>query len=213
MSTPRSAALMVDGLTVRVAGATLLDGVSLSVAPGEVVGLVGPNGVGKTTLLDAVTGFVATAHGSIAVDGERVERLAPHERARRGLRRTFQDGELFEDLTVAEHLTLPAGVDARDVEEAIERAGLGAVAEERPGALDAGQRRAVALARALVGSPVVAILDEPAAGSGPAERGRLAHIVQQAADRGTAVLLCDHDQELVRSLSATVLHLEHGRLS
>jgi ABC-type branched-subunit amino acid transport system ATPase component len=204
--------LDVDGLVVRAGDAVLLEGVSLQLAPGEVVGLVGPNGAGKTTLLDAITGFVVAAQGRIELAGARIEQLAPHERARRGMRRTFQDGELCADLTVRDHLALVTGVEEDDVDLALDRSGLTDVAAQLPSALDPPQRRSLSLARALVGAPVVAVLDEPAAGSGAAERRQLARAVERAAAGGTAVLLCDHDQELVRELSSTVHHLEGGRL-
>ena len=106
--------LAVDGLTVRYGRVTVVDDVSFVVPAGTIIGLIGPNGAGKTTLIDAITGFVpgSDTDGSILLDGTRVESLSPHERFRRGLARTFQSLELFEDLSVAENLAVAGGTAA-----------------------------------------------------------------------------------------------------
>ncbi|WP_083418845.1 ATP-binding cassette domain-containing protein [Pseudofrankia sp. BMG5.36] len=103
--------LAVDGLTVRYGRVTVVDDVSFVVPAGTIIGLIGPNGAGKTTLIDAITGFVpgSDTDGSILLDGTRIESLAPHERFRRGLARTFQSLELFEDLSVSENLAVAGG--------------------------------------------------------------------------------------------------------
>ena len=200
-------ALEIAGLRVSFGGTVAVDDVDLTVAPGEVVGLIGPNGAGKTTLIDAVTGFVG-ATGSVSVGGRRLESLPVHERARLGLGRTFQSLELFEDLAVAENLQAVGG----DVDAALAGAGLGDVRERLPATLSHAQRKALALARALVAGPAVVLLDEPAAGLDADERLELVRHVRAAAAAGIGVLLVDHDMGVVLDVCDRVVCLQRGRV-
>src|SRR5205807_5193486 len=183
--------LSVRGLTVHFGGVVALDHADLDVDAGRLVGLIGPNGAGKTTFIDAVCGFVPSS-GTVALGGEPVDDLAPHERARRGIARTFQSLELFEDLTVRENLLVAAergewwtiGRDllrpaeppdvAATVDQALLAAGLLAHCDRLPAELTSSERGLVALARALAGHPRLLLFDEPAAGLDDAARTSLA---------------------------------------
>ncbi|MBX3284402.1 MAG: ABC transporter ATP-binding protein [Acidimicrobiales bacterium] len=220
--------LEVVGVTVRHGGLVALNDVDLSVEPATIAGLIGPNGAGKTTFIDTLSGFTRPRTGRISFDGERVEELAPHDRARRGLVRTFQSLELFDDLTVRENLlvaeatpTLRATVtdlfrrkDQRSprAEELLDDLGLAGWADRLPTELSNGQRHLVALARAVVARPKLLLLDEPAAGLDPAETAELGEILQRLPELGTSVLLVDHDMALVMGVCHVVNVLDFGRV-
>jgi branched-chain amino acid transport system ATP-binding protein len=213
---------------VRYGGVVANDEVTLSAPRGVITGLIGPNGAGKTTFLDAVTGFVPS-RGSVTLDGSRVETLAPHRRARRGLARTWQSVEVFEDLSVRENVQVAATnltpgsmmLDllwpgrrhvSPDPGEALSLLGLEHAADRRPGSLSLGQQKLVGVARALAGSPACVLLDEPAAGLDTSESVGLGRRLQAIADRGQAVLLVDHDMDLVLNVCAQIYVLDFGRV-
>ena len=221
-------ALEITGLTQRFGGFTALQDVSLRVGPGEVVGLLGPNGAGKTTLIDCVAGNNRLSAGSIVWDGDDVTRWAPYRRARAGLSRSFQSLELFDDLTVRENLL--AAADPRDrlayltdlvvpghpplpapVVAAVEELSLAPVLDRRAEDLSYGQRRLVAIARAVACSPSVLLLDEPAAGLDETESAELGRLVRRLADEwGMGVLLIEHDVALVLETADRVVVLDFG---
>ncbi|TNM37360.1 ATP-binding cassette domain-containing protein [Nocardioides albidus] len=225
---PRS--LEVRGLTQRFGVFTALDDVSLTVAPGQVVGLLGPNGAGKTTLIDCVSGNNRLSGGTISWDGRDVTRWAPYRRARAGLSRSFQSLELFDDLTVRENLL--AAADRRDrlayltdlvhpgrsrmpatVVAAVEELGLAPLLDTRAEDLSYGQRRLVAIARAVASSPSVLLLDEPAAGLDETESAELGRLVRRLADEwGMGILLIEHDVALVLENADRVVVLDFGRV-
>jgi ABC-type branched-subunit amino acid transport system ATPase component/ABC-type branched-subunit amino acid transport system permease subunit len=220
--------LAVTGLTQRFGGFTALEDVSLQVGPGEVVGLLGPNGAGKTTLIDCVSGNNRLTAGSISLDGADITRWAPYRRSRAGLSRSFQSLELFDDLTVRENLL--AAADPRDrmsyatdlvfpghpplpapVVAAIEELSLAPVLDRRAEDLSYGQRRLVAIARAVASSPSVLMLDEPAAGLDENESAELGRLVRRLADEwGMGVLLIEHDVALVLANADRVVVLDFG---
>jgi len=205
-TTPEVEALKIRGLAVRFGTTEVLRALDLDLAPGTITGLIGPNGAGKTTALEAISGLVASSAGTIAVGGVAVERLAAHHRARLGLARTFQSMELFEDLSVAENLLVAGGhAGAR-------AAGIGGADARLPGELSHGERSRLALDRALVGAPIVLLLDEPAAGLDDAGRHDLAERLRASATAGTAVLLVDHDMRLVLDICDRVVVLDAGRV-
>jgi branched-chain amino acid transport system ATP-binding protein len=220
--------LAVDRLTVRHGGLMAVDDVTLAVEDGQVAGLIGPNGAGKTTFIDTVSGFKRQAHGEITFAGEPVDDLAPHLRARRGLVRSFQSLELFDDLTVRQNLAVAATTptftetlgdafgprthDHGAVGESLEFVGLGAIGDRLPTELSNGQRHLVALARALTARPRLVLLDEPAAGLDPAETAQLGAVIRALPGRGTSVLLVDHDMSLVLGICDHVHVLDFGRL-
>jgi len=222
--------LEVRDLRVRYGATVAVDGVDLVVNPGEVVGLIGANGAGKTTFIDAVTGFTGLDRGQVILGGSRIGRLSARRRARRGLTRSFQSLELFDDLSVEDNLR--AASEPRDVvsyfrdliwpvrpprseivELAIRAFELGPWLKHMPDELPYAQRRLVGLARAVATGPSVLMLDEPAAGLDTRSTEELARLIRSlAADWGMAVLLVEHDVAMVLSASDRVYALDFGRV-
>jgi len=215
-------------ITVRHGGLVALDEVSLTVAAGEIVGLIGPNGAGKTTFIDTVTGFKAASIGNLLFNGDDISHHSPHRRSRAGLVRTFQSLELFDELSVRDNLAVAARVptvwstltdalwrksrDEADVVRTLDLLDLAEVADRMPSELSNGRRHRVALARALVSSPTLLLLDEPAAGLDPAETEELAGVLRRLPTLGTTVVVVDHDMSLIMGVCDTVYVLDFGRL-
>ena len=222
-----SAVLATTGLSVRFGGVHAVEDVDLAVEEGELVGLIGPNGAGKTTFIDAITGFVRYT-GTIGLDGRDLAGLPPHARARRGLARTWQSTELFDDLTVRENLevgaerpsflALAAEVVGRGIptgespDEALQLLGLGGITDAMPAELTQGQRKLVGVARAIAMRPRLLCLDEPAAGLDTRESEALGQRLRQIADTGTTTLLIDHDMGLVLNICDRIVVLEFGKV-
>ena len=217
------AAPLLDARGIRVAFGSVVavDSVDFTVRPGSLVGLIGPNGAGKTTFIDAVCGFVP-ASGSVRFDARSVERRPAHERARLGLRRTFQTTELFEDLTIRENLIVPARARAAaadepasnrfSVEEILRLLDLQGKADCLPRELSAGEAKLAGLARALRGEPKLLLLDEPAAGLDSRESRQLGRRLLSLLDLGISMVLVDHDLELVMGICDEVVVLDRGKL-
>nr|WP_261574562.1 ATP-binding cassette domain-containing protein [Frankia gtarii] len=205
-----TALLSVDMLAAGQGGTRIVEDVSFTLEAGSVTGLIGPNGAGKTTLIDALTGFATIFAGSVHLDGAELAALPAHERQRRGLARTFQALELFDSLAVAENLAVVARPTAGSADTG--RLGLAAIADRLPATLSHDERAAVALGRALIAAPKVLLLDEPAAGLDPADRRELTARIRRIAGRGVAVLLVDHDVQLVFDVCDRVLVLDGGRI-
>ena len=202
-----SRGLEVAGLTVDFGGVRALDDVDLRIEPGQLVGLIGPNGARKNNLIYALTGFVP-ALGSLSFAGHDLKRLAPHRRARLGLGRTWQSLELFDDLTVAENLEVAGPA----VEAALDAVDLTFLADRLPTELSQGQRKLVGVARALAANPTVVCLDEPAAGLDRDESTVLGGRLRRLVDRGLGLLLVDHDMGLVLEVCDRVVVLQFGRV-
>jgi branched-chain amino acid transport system ATP-binding protein len=201
--------------------------VDLEVAPGELVGLIGPNGAGKTTFIDAVTGFVPHL-GTVAVDGADVTGLGAQARARSGMARTWQAIELFDDLTVRENLTVSAvhpgawttvkevltqtAPHADSIDEALAMFRLDGFADATPSELTQGQRKLVAVARALAAGPKLLCLDEPAAGLDARESVVFGRQLREIVDGGTPALLVDHDMGLVLGICDRIVVIEFGKV-
>jgi len=220
--------LVVEGLTVRFGAVTAVNDVSFSVQPGQILGLIGPNGAGKTTVVDAITGYNRITAGSIRLDDTSLVEMTAHRRARSGLSRSFQNLELFEDLTVLENIR--AASDPRDLAAyvtslvrpgsgplsstaaaAIREFGLESDLERKVSSLPYGRRRLVAIARAVASSPSVLLLDEPAAGLDEGESLELAGLVRRLCDDwGLAVLLIEHDMAFVMGVCDRVVVLDFG---
>jgi len=209
----------VSSLTVRFSGITPLDDVSV-VFPGGTCGLIGPNGAGKTTFFNVLSGFVRPAEGAIRGFGDDVLAMADFRRARWGLRRTFQTEQAIERLSVFdnvamihEHSASKRATRRTDVLDAIEFVGLDVSPKAKVGALSAGERRLVELARAVVGKPRVVLLDEPAAGLPQAETEQMGTMIQRIPEQfGALVILVDHDMGLVSDCCATTAVLDFGKL-
>jgi branched-chain amino acid transport system ATP-binding protein len=209
----------VTGLTVRFGGVTPLDNVSLQF-PGGTCGLIGPNGAGKTTLFNVLSGFVRPSTGSVHAFGEDLLAMPNYQRARWGLRRTFQTEQAIEALSVFdnvamvhEHCTSGGANRRAAVLEAIEFVGLDVDPNAKVGTLGARERRLVEIARAVVGEPRVVLLDEPAAGLPDEETIHLSQMIQRIPEqRGALVILVDHDMSLVSACCEIVAVLDFGRL-
>jgi ABC-type branched-subunit amino acid transport system ATPase component len=206
--------LAVRELTVSFGGVRPLDGVSFELAAG-VSGVVGPNGAGKTTLFNVLSGFVTPSAGSVSADGTTILELAPHARARWGLRRTFQQDQVILSLSAFDNVRLAAdemGGGADDALRAITFVGLDAP-ERRGERLSMLERRLVEIAKTLVGRPRIVLLDEPGAGLADEETERLATLVRRIPERFDAqVILVDHDMELVSAVCSTTAVLDFGRV-
>jgi branched-chain amino acid transport system ATP-binding protein len=220
-----TAVLSARGISVSFGGVRAVREVDLDVEPGQLVGLIGPNGAGKTTFVDALTGFVPH-DGTVMLNGVDITGMPPHLRARRGLARTWQAIELFDDLTVAENLTAAAHhpslmatvkqlfggqVDrSQEIDEMLEEFSLVDIAEATPDELTQGQRKMVAVARALAAKPALLCLDEPAAGLDVTESAEFARHLRGIVDRGTPTLLIDHDMGLVLGICDQIVVVEFG---
>ncbi len=217
--------LRVERLSVRYGGVQAILDVDLSVSEGQLVGLIGPNGAGKTTLIDATCGFTPCT-GSVLIGGEDVSHLAPHQRAARGVARTWQSADLFDDLTVRENLRVAAATqgwkqtlrelltghvrDDETPERTLAEVGLESLADRGADELTQGQRKLVGVARSLVAQPQVVCLDEPAAGLDTGESRELGRRLRNVVDGGLAMLLVDHDMGLVMSVCDHVVVLNFG---
>ncbi|HXY27467.1 MAG TPA: ATP-binding cassette domain-containing protein, partial [Acidimicrobiales bacterium] len=189
---------------------------------------IGPNGAGKTTLFDVITGMRRPSHGHVVFNGREMRGVSPYRRSRLGLGRTFQRLELFGTLTVKENVRVAASVGRRghrrrggaeqneSVEEVTERllrtVHLEDVAGARADTLPTGTGRLVELARALAIHPTILLLDEPASGQNPEETARFGDILKSLVAGGLAILLVEHDMELVMGVCDTVYVLVHGSI-
>ena len=210
-------ALDVQAVTVRFGGHTALDAVTLDALQGTVTGLIGPNGAGKTTLFNVITGVQRANSGSISLHGRSLDHVPAHRRARAGLGRTFQRLELFGSLTVRENIRVAAGALPRAdraprTEELLRRLGLHAIAERRADSVSTGTGRLIELARCLMTSPDLVLLDEPASGQDEHETDRFAQLLTELAADGTAILLVEHDMDLVMQVCQRLHVLDFGRL-
>ncbi|HNO44006.1 MAG TPA: MFS transporter [Microthrixaceae bacterium] len=227
-------ALELVAVTRRFGGINAVDQVSLSVAPGEIVGLIGQNGAGKTTILDLISGFQPLDGGRILLNGHDLSHLSAAQRARHGLGRTFQGGRLFSGLTVAETvavsldrsvavkdpinaaLRLPAAHDSevavgRRVRQLLELFGLMDYRDSFTAELSTGTRRIVELACVVGHQPSVLLLDEPAGGVAQKEVEQLGALLGRIrSELGCAMLVIEHDMPLVAGLANRLVALETG---
>jgi branched-chain amino acid transport system ATP-binding protein len=216
--------LDIQEVSVRFGGLAALSDVSLSATEGAITGLIGPNGAGKTTLFNVVTGMQRPNAGTVRLDGRDLRGLSSYRRARLGLGRTFQRLELFGTLTVAENIGVAASIAQRGAikarsrviqeiqEELLEKLGLTPVADNRADTLPTGTGRIVELARTLATRPKVLLLDEPAAGQDTGETKRFSEVLHDLANDGLAILLVEHDMELVMNVCHSVVVLDYGRI-
>ncbi|MFF8600296.1 ATP-binding cassette domain-containing protein [Streptomyces sp. NPDC015232] len=207
----RAARLVAEGVRVVYPGGTVgLDGVDVAVRGGSVTAVVGANGAGKSTLFDCLAGAVRPTAGRVLLDGVDVSRRPAHVRQRLGVARTFQQLVVFPSLSVEENVR----VGGPGAEQALRLFGLdGAVRHRAAAGLPTGTLRRVELARALAGRPHTLLLDEPAAGLDTAEAAALARILAALAADGLAVLVVEHDPDLVAGIARTVHTMEGGRIA
>ena len=225
--------LQLRNVTKRFGGLLAVDRLSLAVQRGQIKAIIGPNGAGKTTAFNLITGVYRMDEGEIEVAGKRASGLPSHRVAALGVARTFQNVELFGNMTVLENVMVGAHTRARagllsaalrlpamQSEEAslaekartcLHLVGLDRVpAATEAGSLAFGQQRLLEMARALAADPAVLLLDEPAAGLSTAETAQLGELVQTIRGLGVTVLLVDHDMDLVMEISDEVAVLDHG---
>lgn len=225
--------LRVQGLTRVFGGLTALDGVGFDVHAGTIKAIIGPNGAGKSTLFNCVTGFDRATGGTVAFEGRDVARMRPHALVRAGMARTFQNTQLFEELSAVDNvltggfavtrtgmlsaaLRLPRALReeraARDEARHLLRLlGLEAHAETLAGDLPHGLRRLLEIARALATRPRLLLLDEPAAGLNGAETSELAQALYRMRDEGATIVVVEHDMGLVMEVSDEIVVLDRGR--
>lgn len=227
------------GITKRFGGLVAVDDVSVVAEPGQVTALIGPNGAGKTTLFQCLTGGEQPDEGRVLLDGDDITTASPDARARRGIGRTFQRLAVFPTMTVADNLGVAAEnrttapvllrvggmllgilgfpvvnekLHRRRVDEVLDLLSLDDVRDERAGTLPTGTLRLVELGRALCHDPKVLLLDEPASGLDTAETVGLQRVIRQVVAEGTAVLLVEHDVDLVFGVADRVYAMAQGRL-
>ncbi|MGY1812516.1 ABC transporter ATP-binding protein [Blastococcus sp. SYSU D00820] len=214
--------LEVREVTVRFGGNTAVDDVSLAVEPGTITGLIGPNGAGKTTLFNTVTGLQKPTKGRVLLDGEDITRLSPAKRARKGMARTFQRLELFLSLSVRDNVRVAGDilranthhrpdVDA-ETDRVLELTGLTDVADKDVSDIPTGRARVVEVARALMSSPRLLLLDEPASGQTEHETEAFAEMLSGLAAGGLGICLVEHDLPLVMKLCSVIHVLDYGAL-
>ena len=224
--------LSVEGLGIAFGGLKAVDNVSFSVNPGEIVSVIGPNGAGKTTLFNMISGVYMPKSGKVKLSDEEVTGFSPHLLARRGMSRTFQNLQIFQNMTVLENaiagfhlrekgsvfadlLGLPASRRrSREAQagarELLARVGLANAAELEAGNLSYGALKRLEIARALALDTKVLLLDEPAAGCNAVETEEIDHLIAEVAASGVAILLVEHDMKMVMRISNHIVVLDHG---
>ena len=214
--------LQVDGVTVRFGGTTAVDDVRLALEPGTITGLIGPNGAGKTTLFNVITGMQRPTAGRVVFAGTDITRRGPAPRAHLGIARTFQRLELFLSLSVRDNVRVAGDImKARrrgsydvdgETDRLLELTGLAAIADKEVSDIPTGRARVVEVARALMTSPRLLLLDEPASGQTEQETEEFADMLRGLAESGLGICLVEHDLPLVMSLCSTIHVLDQGRV-
>jgi len=212
--------LETRGITVRFGGHVAVKDVSIGIEPGTVTGLIGPNGAGKTTLFNTITGLQRPTAGKVFLDGRDITSLPPYKRARMGMARTFQRLELFVSLSVRDNLRVAGDIHNAngrkkiDVDEEVDRllelTGLADIASTDVSDVPTGRARVVEVARALMTSPRVLLLDEPASGQTEQETEAFATLLGDLAKAGLAICLVEHDIPLVMKICSRIHVLDYG---
>ncbi|MDO5642941.1 MAG: ABC transporter ATP-binding protein [Paracoccus sp. (in: a-proteobacteria)] len=227
-----STILSVENLGITFGGLRAVHDVSFNVKPGEILSVIGPNGAGKTTLFNMISGVYRPGTGRVLLEGEDVTAMRPDLLARRGMSRTFQNLQIFQNMTVLEnaiagyHLTesgslladllrLPgsrrrAAAARTGAMEILARVGLERAAGTEAGNLSYGRLKRLEIARALALSPRVLLLDEPAAGCNAVETEEIDQMIAEVAASGVAILLVEHDMKMVMRISNHIVVLDHG---
>jgi branched-chain amino acid transport system ATP-binding protein len=217
------ALLEVRGVTVKFGGITAVNDASLVAEPGMITGLIGPNGAGKTTLFNVITGLQAPTAGRVRFKGADITSAPVDRRAKMGMGRTFQRLEAFGSLTVRENVQVARDVSAgvrswfrrrtdKRVDDLIELVGLGRYVDQRADSVPTGVARLLEMARALAIEPALLLLDEPSSGLDEAETDAFGRLLQQLAANGTAILMVEHDMDLVMGVCDFIHVLEFGKV-
>ena len=226
--------LRAESLSKRFGGVAAVQDVTLDLARGAVHSIIGPNGAGKTTLLNMLSGIYRPDGGRIVVDGVELSGREPHQFAAAGIGRTFQNLQVFFNMSVAENvmagrwlhekcglaaalLRLPrlAAAERRSREAALELlefVGLSAWAQRRADSLPYGALKRLEIARALAAQPSFLLLDEPAAGLNPTETRSIDQLIRDIGARGVTVVLVEHNMKLVMEVSQHVIVLDYGKI-
>jgi branched-chain amino acid transport system ATP-binding protein len=219
--------LEVEQVTVSFGGVLALHLVDLDVTAASATGLIGPNGAGKTTLFNAICGLQQADMGCVLLDGRDITRVTTHKRARLGIARTFQRLEVFGSMSVRDNVRVAADVrrswaprraraegpsPEEHAEEIIDRVGLRGVADDLVDSLPTGLARLVEVGRALASRPSVLLLDEPSSGLSAEETDAFASLLEGLTADGLAILLVEHDVELVMRVCARIHVLDFGRI-
>jgi neutral amino acid transport system ATP-binding protein len=218
-----SALLEIEGLTKRFGGVTAVDGCAFAVPERSITALVGPNGSGKTTAFNLITGYARADSGAVRFAGAHVRRPDPVRLARRGLTRTFQQARVFSDLTLVQNMVAAlqqpwAAAFRRAVRpreraralELLEEFGLAPLADERAGELSYGQKKLLEFAAVLMAEPRLVLLDEPTAGVNPVLVEQIEERIRDLNARGLTFLVVEHNMNLVMRLCDPVVVLDHG---
>lgn len=226
--------LTVENLRMQFGGLVAVDNVNFSLAEKQIAAIIGPNGAGKTTVFNCISGFYKPTAGKVMLAGENITGLLGYRIAQKGLTRTFQNIRLFREMTVLENLLIArhnqlntsylAGILHTRSYQTSERAGkehaaqwldvfgLRAYANHEAGSLAYGQQRRLEIARCMMTSPRVLILDEPAAGLNPQETADLVTLIEYLRDEhAISVLLIEHDMSLIMRVSEHIMVMEYGR--
>ena len=216
--------LEVRGLGKSFGGNHAVDDCSFTVPEGSITALIGPNGSGKTTVFNLISGTMTADHGEILLNGERIDQLSPWSRAHRGIGRTFQITRLFGEMTVLENVVAPlrdfsvrqlglgavSGSEAARAEELLEFVGMSAYRDARAGSLSYGQQKLVELAQVLMLDPKLILLDEPAGGINPTLIERMGDLIRHLNTQGTTFLLVEHNMPFVVGLCDPIRVLARG---
>jgi len=211
--------ISIRNITVTFGGVTALNKVTVDLGD-PVVGIIGPNGAGKTTFLNVLSGFITPSAGAIEAFGTQILPMRPHQRARWGLRRSFQKEQVVDELTiednvgvVLDNLGLPSRERERQLSAALDFCGLASIRKTRAGGLNAFQRRMTEIARCAAGKPRVLLLDEPGAGLSQIEMDQLRRtILDIHTFNGAMTLLIDHDVDLIQAVCRSTMVLDFGSL-
>ncbi len=224
--------LETQGIGIQFGGLKAVNNVNFTAGEGEITALIGPNGAGKTTLFNLIAGFYAPTAGKVFFKGEDITSLKPYQRTRIGLARTFQNINLFADMSVMDNalvgqhcrmtydpisamLSLPnkhkqERASRKEVMEMLDFMGLADVAEEKAGSLSYGKQKNLEIARAMATRPELLLLDEPASGLNTQELDQLSQRVLAMRDRGITVVLIEHKMDVVMTISHKVMVLNFG---
>ncbi|MCW2771211.1 MAG: hypothetical protein JWR27_2644 [Aeromicrobium sp.] len=208
--------LSVDALAKRFGGVAAVDGVSLELRKGDILGVIGPNGAGKTTLINMISGAMVPSGGRVTLSGKALTGSSPQTMSRHGIARSYQQTSVFSGATVRENLRRAEAFSKRwvsdeELDELLRETGLDARLDDIAGDLPYGLQKLLGLLLPLATRPAVLLLDEPAAGLEVSERGRIDQLVEWAAERGSAVLLVEHDMDLVRRICPRLLVMDTGK--
>jgi branched-chain amino acid transport system ATP-binding protein len=214
--TQRSPLLTVDALVKRFGGFRALDGLSFDLKPGEILGLVGPNGSGKTTCINVISGLYAPDGGKVWLEDRAIGGLPSHRLVHLGINRTFQVPKPFLTLTVRENVEVANAYGRNpdgwvDVDELLASLDLKPLAERRAGELNSAQQKMLDLARALATGPRLLLIDELAAGLNPAELGRVAERLKELAKKGIALLVVEHLMGFIDQITDRVIVMNAGK--